>query len=535
MKKKVISLMLVSVLFVVGKTFAQTSEEIFSEAFPKLGNELKCNDSKAKLTAQEVADFRAELQKLADADDDLLAFNAGALTDENFKVFTNKKLKKADTEAIAKIIHEKRNKMIAYMGTKTKYGAEEMECKKAIALFKQSVKQKSYDDAYGYWNYLFHYYPMSTKSIYSKTGFLKYQYNKSKTSEEKNAWIDTLMMVYDQRIKYFGNDPKYSKGFILGRKGRDLLKYRKTSIKEAYGYLYESVKLQGAKSEDAVLLTLMQATEGMFVNGEAEADIVVDNYSMISDLLAKRIGAVKNKTKTQQAIDGVDAIFANSKAATCEGIIGAYEKKFKANPDDLELLEKIAKILDDKDCTDSQLYFDIVEKLNKMKPSAFTSYGLANMSLKKNEYNKANEFLKKAIELETSDSLKAKYYYKLALVSNKQGQKQQARTYANKAINLRKDYGAPYLLIATLYAGSGCTTLTKPEGELSRVSYWVAVDKLVQAKNADPSITADANKLIGQYSRNFPNKEDAFFLNVTKGKRVTVGCWINESTTARFK
>lgn len=535
MKKRIVLLMFVLGVFMISNALAQTPEEIFSEAFPKLGNELNCNDSKAKLTPQEVADFRTELQRLDDADDDLLAFNAGALTDENYKIFTNKKLKKADTEAIAKIIHEKRKKMISYMGTKTKYGAEEMECKKAIALFKQSYKQKNFDDAYNYWNYLFHFYPMSTKSIYSKTGVLNYKYNKAKTAAEKNAWVDTLMMAYDQRIKYFGNDPKYTKGYILGRKGRSLLKYRKNDVKEAYGYLFESVKLQGIKSEDAVLLTLMQATEEMFAKGDAEADLVVDNYSIISDLLAKRLAAVKNQTKTKKAIDGVDAIFANSKAATCEGIVGAYEKKFKANPDDLELLEKIAKILDDKDCIDSQLYFDVVEKLNKIKPSAFTSYGLANMSLKKNEYDKANEFLKRAIELETTDSLKAKYYYKMALVSNKQGKKQQARTYANKAISFRKNFGAPYLLIATMYASSGCAKLSKPEGDLARVSYWVAVDKLVQAKNADASIIADANKLIGQYSRNFPNKEDAFFLNVTKGKRVTVGCWINESTTARFK
>jgi len=197
-------------------------------------------------------------------------------------------------------------------------------------------------------------------------------------------------------------------------------------------------------------------------------------------------------------------------------------------------LEKIATILDDKDCTDSQLFFDVAVKLNELKPSAFASYSIANMSLKKKEYKKASEFLNKAIGLETSDSLKAKYYFKLAQATNELGQKAKARSYANKAVSFRKDYGAPLMLIATLYASSGCKQLTKPEGELSRVSYWVAVDKLIQAKNADPSIAEQASKLIGQYSRNYPNKEDAFFFGITKGTTVTVGCWINESTKARF-
>ncbi len=534
MKKRLVSLIIVSVLFLTIKLFAQTPEELFNNAFPKLGNELNCSENKTSLNAQEVADFREELGRLSDANDDLIAFNAGALTDENFNIFTNKDLKKADTEKLGALILEKRNEIIAYMGTLTKYGADDVECKKNIALFTQAMKHKNYDEAYKYWGVLFHYYPMSTKSTYSKGGYLfNYKYNNA-PKEEKQAWVDTLMLVYDQRIKYFSNDAKYPKGFILGRKGKDILKYRKNNVEEAYGYLKESVELQGVKSEDAVLLIYMQATEGMFVKGKVDADVVVDNYSLLSDLLVRRYPAVKNKVKTQQAIDGIDAIFSNSEAATCDKIIGAYDKKYKASPDDVELLEKIAKILDDKDCTDSQLFFEVAIRLDKLNPSAFSSYSIANTYLGKKEYKKANEYLNKAIGLETSDSLKAKYYFRLAQSTNELGQKAKARTYANKAISFRKDYGAPYMLIATMYASSGCKKMTKPEGELSRIAYWVAVDKLIQAKNADPSIASQANKLIGMYSGNYPNSEDAFFFGVTKGTRITVGCWINESTTARF-
>ncbi len=130
MKKRLVSLMIVTVLFMSIKLMAQSPEELFKEAFPKLGNELNCSDDKASLTEQEVAEFRTELKRLAEAEDDIVAFNAGALTEENFKIFTNKKLKKADTEKILVLISDKRNKIIAYMGTLTKYGADEMECKK---------------------------------------------------------------------------------------------------------------------------------------------------------------------------------------------------------------------------------------------------------------------------------------------------------------------------------------------------------------------------------------------------------------------
>ncbi len=533
--KKNLVLMFVFVVFLGGKGFAQTAEELFKKGFPKLGTELNCSEDKTSLTPQEVADFREQLKRLSDANDDIVAYEAGALTDENYKVFTNKELKKTDIDALKKMIHDKRWKIIAYMGTLTKYGADDMECKKNITLFRQSIKMKNYEDAYNYWNYLFHYYPMSTKSIYKDANkVIGYKYNKA-SKEEKAAWVDTLMMAYDLRIKYFGNDPKYPKGYILGKKGRDLYKFNKAALEEAYGYLKESINLQGIKSEDVVLYEFMRLTEEMYKAGKIDADVVVDNYSLVSDLLSKRLAAVSNKEKTKKAIDGVDLIFSNSEAATCDKIIGAYEKKFKAEPDNLELLEKIANILDEKECTDSQLFFDVAVRLNELKPSAFSSYSIANMSLKKKEYSKASEFLKKAIELETNDSLKAKYYFKLAQVSNETGNKVQSRSYAQKAISLRGNYGAPYMLIATLYASSGCKELTKPEGQLGRISYWVAVDKLVQAKKVDPSITDQANKLIAMYSKNFPNKEDAFFLGITKGSKVTVGCWINETTIARFR
>ncbi|MFW6327855.1 MAG: hypothetical protein ACOC2F_06030, partial [Bacteroidota bacterium] len=64
--------------------------------------------------------------------------------------------------------------------------------------------------------------------------------------------------------------------------------------------------------------------------------------------------------------------------------------------------------------------------------------------------------------------------------------------------------------------------------------YWAAVDKYIKAQNVDPSMAEEANQRISQYSRYFPDKEDAFFYDYTVGKSYTVGCWINETTSVRF-
>ena len=142
--------------------------------------------------------------------------------------------------------------------------------------------------------------------------------------------------------------------------------------------------------------------------------------------------------------------------------------------------------------------------------------------------------MNEANKLETVDSLKARNYYKLAYFSNELGRKSEARTHALKSVSLKADYGTPYILIATMYASSGCSQLTSPEGTLNNIAYWPAIDKLAKAKSVDPSVADAANKLIGRYSGGLPNAEQAFMIGVTKGRTVTVGCWINETTTARF-
>jgi hypothetical protein len=65
------------------------------------------------------------------------------------------------------------------------------------------------------------------------------------------------------------------------------------------------------------------------------------------------------------------------------------------------------------------------------------------------------------------------------------------------------------------------------------VVVWVAVDAWVKARNIDASFAAEANKMINQYNRFMPNKEDVFIRGLKTGERFYVGCWIQESTTIR--
>ena len=107
-----------------------------------------------------------------------------------------------------------------------------------------------------------------------------------------------------------------------------------------------------------------------------------------------------------------------------------------------------------------------------------------------------------------------------------------ARQYANEAMKYNPNSGEPLMLIGRLYASSG--PLCGPgRGWDSQVVTWPAIDKWNQAKRVDPSVAAEANKLINRYEQYMPSIEDIFQRGLKEGSTFKVGCWIQESTTIR--
>ena len=187
----------------------------------------------------------------------------------------------------------------------------------------------------------------------------------------------------------------------------------------------------------------------------------------------------------------------------------------------------------DYKCNKTDLYEQTVERQIKAEPSAKASFDFANLLYSKEKYDKAVEYYKQAIEKETDASEKAKYCNILGNVYlSVYKQPETAKRYAVDAIKLKEGWGEPYILIGKAYvlARESCGSNDFERNAI----FWVAVDKFIQAKNVDSSVTEEANSLISTYSKYFPNNENAFFYGIKPGDTYKVGCWINESTTARF-
>ncbi len=400
-------------------------------------------------------------------------------------------------------------------------------CASNLSTMSEFYKINMFEYAYESWRSCFVNCPRSSKNIYIMgTRILKHKIENSVVEAEKQKLIDTLMLLYDKRIQYFNQE-----GYVLGRKGIDLLRYRPEEIEKAWEYLNKSADIEKQNSEEAVLVTLMQATNILFNNGKCDTNAMMSIYMKVSDYLMQ--SASSDSASLKHAVESVEKIFAESGAADCSVLNSLFSSKYEANPDDVALLKRITWLLDKKGCYQSDLFAKAAESLYKTDPSASAAYNLARLFESQNNFGKASYYYSQAIELEPDNKIKANYYYRWSLSAEQQGDHQISRTNALKAVELNPSLGEPYLVIGLAYAAS--SNLCGSNAFEKAAVFWAAVDMFVKAKNVDPGLTEKANEYIGKYSAYFPTKEEAFFNGYTDGMTYTVGCWINEKTTVRTR
>lgn len=351
----------------------------------------------------------------------------------------------------------------------------------------------------------------------------------------KEKYIDTLVMVYETRIQYFPKTKAGNQvGNIKGRMGLDLMGFP-SRMEQAYNALKDAIDIDGNNSNYAFIDGLFATTINMVKAGKIDESMILDEYSRLMDIVEFNIKKYTEEGN-EKLLNSYTATKGNLEAsvqpyANCDDLVRIYQKKFDADPDNVELLNKIASTFAARNCDKTDLYLAVAVKLHKLNPSPESAYFIGKRYLIDQEYDKATNYLIEATKSADTKSAEQAYKY-LAQIMLKEGRWEQGRTYARKAIELDKTDGEPYMIIGYLYASSGKDCNVNPLH--AKAVYWVAVDQFVKAKSVDPSMAAKANEMIRDYSKMFPTSEDAFFYNVFEGDTYQVECWINETTKARF-
>lgn len=403
---------------------------------------------------------------------------------------------------------------------------DSITCVRNYSLYREYFRQSNIEQALPFWRIVFVKYPQSFKSTYiDGEKMIEYMYENASNPKDKLAYFDTLMMVYDQRIENFGEKP-----FVLGRKGVTYLKH-KNDIEETmpgYKFLEEAISLGNGNPQ--VITVFMNVTVNLFAANLLTADVVINNYLKLSDIIERGL-AKDPQGNMAQVKEIIDGFFEISKAADCDKLVEIFGPQVKATPNDLELIAKVNKLLGSSDCTDAPLFVETSEKLHRVNPSASTAFNLYRMFRDKREFKKASDFMLEAINLQSDNKEKSKYYVELATLTYRDLKNYRlGREYALKALEADSQNGHAYMVIGNIYASDkDCLE----DDFAKKAIYWIVVDKYNQAKAVDSSLAEEANRLIDIYSVYFPDNETIFFYGYSVGDTYTFNCWFTERTRVR--
>ncbi|HRQ30967.1 MAG TPA: hypothetical protein PLU49_12870, partial [Saprospiraceae bacterium] len=221
----------------------------------------------------------------------------------------------------------------------------------------------------------------------------------------------------------------------------------------------------------------------------------------------------------------------------CEYYISKYYRQYQENPEDCENVNLSYRKIRSGNCPEEmpevkELKGIVSTRCYVAPPDpgplrrAFDAYNAGKF---REAINNFKEFIN------TSDDTDQKAKYTLVIAKIYYAEMvnyPEARRYALAAAGLKSGWGEPYMLIGKLYASSG--PLCGPgRGWDSQIVTWAAVDKFIYAKSIDSSVAPEANKLIAEYNRYMPSKEDIFSRLLKEGDKYRIPCWIQEDTVIR--
>lgn len=476
-------------------------------------------------------------------------------------------------------------------------GKDSLQTLRSYSLMHEDVKFKKFSDAKESFIYVLNNAPCFREQAYiDGVEIYSYLIENEKDSARKQQYLDTLDLIYLQRIKYYGRE-----GYVKGKWGKDILSLDKKNYEKGMKLIEEAIDMEGNKLEDNVIVPYFNFLVALEKANRRTKDDVMKAYERLTEIIdyniknpgeEKRIGIYKSQLKianlsentfttdkpelleegmvftlkpsysspryTITNIDSIDVTVDNvitepdgspiylikeawsvaqenlnniaAPYLDCETLANIYTPKFKADPTNVELMEKILLFLNNARCTKSELYFEVSEAYLKTNPNSLGYRNLAAAYKAKKNYAKAIEIYQKAADVETDDALKVADYINLAKLALAQGQASTAKSFAEKALAINPNKGEAYILIgdAYLHAAGGCTDFDKS------AIYWVVVDQYQRAKSIDPGVAGAANRRIATYSKYFPKRKDGFFRSINEGDTYTLKCYPNLSTKARY-
>ena len=430
--------------------------------------------------------------------------------------------------------------------------AQNPECMTNLSIYAEHAKVKNYDAAYEPWKMVYESCPDINRANFTYGERILAHKIENSTGADKDGYVQELMSLYDNSIKYFPTN--FTKAGVAIDKALLLYDNKMASDEELFNMLDKAFKDDRANFKNPKALYLyFSSLVDLHGAGKKDLQDVFDTYDNVTEKIEEEnkkltdvvtkllpkdsLGTLTSKEKSQLRVASTNsesygkvASSVDSKLgalADCDNLIPLYEKNYEEKKGDVNWVKRAVGRMFSKDCTDDPMFRKLFEAQLALDPSASAYLYGGTLKQKSGDTKGAIEDFNKAVELETDSYKKSNILYKIATTVRKIS-KSQARSYALKAIDADPANGRAYLLIANLYASSANDCGSTPFEK--RAIYWKAADMARKAGRVDPSLSSTASQTAASYDAKAPTKE-MIFSSGKAGQTISFSCWVGGSVT----
>lgn len=392
--------------------------------------------------------------------------------------------------------------------------------------YRDAYNSQRYDDALGYLPELIKNSPRGAQNIYVYAiNIYKNKIQRSMDLNQRKGYVDSLIVLYDLREQYFGNDARYGRPYILVQKAKDYCSFMASDRDGVRTYFEEAIEANAAKPDPNFINLYFNELTTDYKNDLVETNYYLEKYEWLSGLM--------EKTTDDAAKTTFDALFVSSGAANCDNLEPIFRARIAADPT-TNTIAKAFNTLLKAECYTAFLT-EVGEQYYAAEPSAQTAQLVASAYVKMGDDAKAVAFLKKAFEQATDPVTKAMIAVEISGTELSMKNAAEAAKYASQARQLNPENGYAYIMLAQSYAAGA----TACQGFDSQTVFWLAYDVLASARKLFEAGSPELKQIdetMAMFRRSFPSRDELFFRGLTaEGAAYDVKCgWITGRTTVKM-
>ncbi len=443
-------------------------------------------------------------------------------------------------------------------------GDRKGEGEDAHSIYRQAMRGASadFDLAFEHWKIAYDIAPAADgkRDFHLTDGIEIYKHFLANTDDEekKKEYKAQILKLYEECIACYEqkviqlndcDDECYDQkiGYVAGRMGYDMFYTLNSPYGKNYDILKRALETNDVGAEYIVLEPIAHIAVHQFKKEKETKENLLKLYSDI-----ERIGDynIENDPDYGEYYDSSKKRAMNAFKPVEEQIFDCeyFKKKwlpvYENDPTNFEVMKQVVVTLKRRGCDSSDPDLAKIEGEYQKLAASYNAeiqaeYERNNPHVKAKKLYDAGDFsgavakYDEAIAKETDPLKKAKYLFsKASIEGRKLKSLSAAKGSLKQAIELRPDWGRPYMLLGDLYA---IKSRSCGDAWNRGLGVLAAIKQYSRAKSVDSSLSSEASSRIAKYQSSKPDSEEAFMKGNKPGQSVSVGCGIGETVTLSFR